>query len=86
MISHLSCWCLSYLKYLGASIKCYVCDNYSNGTECGHGKLSDKYLFDCPSQAPVNDPDAIHGAKYEICRKIITSIEFDVNDSKPIFK
>lgn len=76
----------------GFALQCFICNNFDNPTGCGHGDegKDQQFLKDCddPQQNPDYDEasrDRIPlGAKYEFCRKIVTSIEFDVNTSKGI--
>ncbi|OXA46659.1 hypothetical protein Fcan01_18831 [Folsomia candida] len=76
--------------FLGFALQCFICNNFDNPTGCGHGDegKDQQFLKDCddPQQNPDYDEasrDRIPlGAKYEFCRKIVTSIEFDVNTNK----
>jgi len=63
-----------------SGIQCYVCNNYVHKTGCGHGKdVSDEYLVDCNNLTPGDG--GVSGSNYDLCRKIVTSIEFDVNNN-----
>jgi len=61
---------------LGSSaLKCYICNSVDNSTGCGHGKeVSRDFLQEC-GEPPVQ------GQKYDMCRKIVTMIEFNVNNN-----
>jgi len=60
-------------------LKCVICDNHKD-SDCGHGGdvKSDKYAKDCSEVAAT---DGVQGSTFEICRKIITWIDFDVNNN-----
>lgn len=61
------------------SLKCYICNNLNDGKGCGHGNDADSALIkDCTEQA---HEDGQHNIEYKICRKIVTWIDFDVNNS-----
>jgi len=63
-------------------LKCVICDNQKDKTGCGHGSDVDveKHLKDC---ADVTDAEggSVTGANFVICRKIITWIDFNVNNN-----
>jgi hypothetical protein len=62
------------------SLKCYICNSVENKEGCGHGKdVNEDFLRECNDQ-PSEDGGVI-GSKYQFCRKIITMIDFDVNNS-----
>lgn len=61
------------------SLKCYICNNLNDGKGCGHGNDADSALIkDCSEQA---HEDGQHNIEYKICRKIVTWIDFDVNNN-----
>jgi len=61
------------------SLKCFICNNKDDGKACGHGTDVDpSFNKDCDTQA---HEDGQHGIKYTMCRKIVTWIDFDVNNN-----
>jgi len=62
------------------SLKCYICNNKDHGNdECGHGKdVNKKYIKECSDQ---DNEGGQHHVEYKTCRKIVTWIDFDVNNN-----
>jgi len=61
------------------SLKCYICNNLKDGKSCGHGKDVDPALIkDCNTQS--DDGHEGH-VEWKFCRKIVTWIDFDVNNN-----
>jgi len=59
------------------SLSCYICNSLEPG--CGHGNDADKkFIKDCAAQA---HEDGQHNIEYKTCRKIVTWIDFDVNNN-----
>jgi len=61
------------------SLKCFICNNLKDGKGCGHGDDVDKmHIKDCSTQSQ-DGQEAQH--EYTLCRKIVTWIDFDVNNN-----
>lgn len=72
---------LSYLVLLllvavhaGEALKCYEC-NSRNDTACANEVPPDSLKKDCSEH--------VEGHKYKLCRKIVQTIEYEVNGLKP---
>ncbi|ODM95250.1 hypothetical protein Ocin01_11431 [Orchesella cincta] len=61
------------------SLRCYICNSLTDGSGCGHGSDADKkHIKECSEQA---HQDGQHDVVYKTCRKIVTWIDFDVNNN-----
>jgi len=60
------------------SLKCYICNNLKQGKGCGHGNDVDSNLLKDCSEQPHDDG---HHGNFTLCRKIVTWIDFDVNNN-----
>lgn len=59
---------------LGDALLCYECNSHNN-TQCANEKPPDSLKKDCSEHQG--------GAKYTLCRKIMQTIEFEVNGLPP---
>uniref|UniRef100_A0A1B6DU84 Uncharacterized protein n=1 Tax=Clastoptera arizonana TaxID=38151 RepID=A0A1B6DU84_9HEMI len=60
----------------GLAIKCFECNSH-NDTRCAAEKVAPELEKDCSLMTAPNN------AKYTMCRKIIQTIEFEVNGLQP---
>ncbi|CAL8118394.1 unnamed protein product [Orchesella dallaii] len=61
------------------SLKCYICNSVTSPTGCGHGSDADeKHIKECSEQAAE---DGQNNVEYTLCRKIVTWIDFNVNNN-----
>jgi hypothetical protein len=70
----------------GSGLKCYQCNSFEHGlTKCGHGKdaVDPSFLDTCPPP-PAPEFGSKPEDRVEQCRKIVTMIEFDVNNNTAI--
>jgi len=63
------------------SLKCYICNSIEHGMDgCGDGKdVDSKHIKDCDSHDAHEDGQ--HNVQYKMCRKIVTWIDFNVNNN-----
>jgi hypothetical protein len=59
-----------------------ICDNVKDKDGCGHGGDAqvDKYTKDC-AEVTEAEGGSVQGSTFVICRKIITWIDFQVNNN-----
>jgi len=62
------------------SLKCYICDSITS-TDCGHGTtVGPQHLKECSTgMGQLVPPENLN---YTLCRKITTTVDFDVNTNK----
>lgn len=62
-----------------SGIQCYECNSHSD-KECAQEKVPDKFKKNCADLNNVLEKDKAHN--YTVCRKMIQTIESEVNGCK----
>jgi hypothetical protein len=72
-------------NFSATSLKCYVCSSVEDPKTCGAEKehVDKKHILECDSESAKDlNPTLQPNQTWSVCRKLVTNIEFDVNESK----